>query len=138
MGYVIANFKLDSKVGAQVDLNPKLLAFIIGEKEADIEKGIEFLCSPDPKSRSPEEGGRRLVKLGQYSYQVVNGKKYTEIRNEENRREQNRASKQRQRERARSKPLPGELNYLKTGQMPPTNDNGTLLDAPIQVYGQSV
>lgn len=90
MGYVIANQKQDSEVGFQVELNPVLLSTVFGEEESVIEAAIEFLCSPDPKSRTPSEEGRRLVRLGQYAYRVVNGVLYEQIRNEEQRRKQNR------------------------------------------------
>lgn len=109
-GYVIANQKPDRSVGSQVDLNPKLLAFIIGESEEKITAAITYLCSPDPQSKSPEKEGRRLIKLGQFSYQVVNGAKYLKIRDEESRREQNRNAKRKQ--RAKGKPLPGEVQFV--------------------------
>lgn len=101
-GYVIAHLKLDRKIGAQVELNPKLMAVLIGEAESDIEGAIRFLCAADSKSRSKGKGGRRLVKIGEYDYQVVNGKKYHDIRNQEDRRIQNREAKRR--ERSKSKP----------------------------------
>src|SRR5580765_1111309 len=92
-GYVIAKMRKDEQVGAQVDLNPKILAFIFGEKESEIEKVIDTLCSPDAESRSPDEKGRRLVRLGQFTYRVVNGKKYMDIRDAEERREYFRSRK---------------------------------------------
>lgn len=101
MGYVIANMRPDEEVGAQVELNPKLIAMILGEKESDVQETINFLCNQDPNSRTPEEGGRRLVKLGQFDYRVVNGAKYVAIRNEEERRAYNRDAKRRQRDRKR-------------------------------------
>ena len=99
MGYVIANGRPDRTVGMQVELNPKLLGFILGESEESVEKAIDFLCSPDPRSRSKEEEGRRLIKLGEFCYRVVNGAKYRAIRDEERRRETDRNSKRRQREK---------------------------------------
>lgn len=110
-GYVIANQSPDKTVGSQVDLNSRLLAFILGEDESEVERAIEFLCNPDPKSRSKTEGGRRLVKIGEYSYRVVNGAKYRAIRDQETRREQNREAKRRQRLK-NGKPLPGEESYV--------------------------
>lgn len=89
-GYVIANQTPDKVVGMQVTLNPKLLAVIIGEPESVIDGAIKFLCAPDPKSTTPDDGGRRLVKVGMFDYRVVNGKKYASIRDEEERREKNR------------------------------------------------
>lgn len=108
-GYVIAKMKPDKDVGAQVDLNPTLLSFILGDKESVIEGAIAKLCRPDPKSTTPDNEGRRLVKLGQFSYQVVNGAKYMAIRNEEERRRSNRESQQRLRERRKGKVKPNEL-----------------------------
>jgi len=78
-------------------LNPELLAFVLGEKPVVIETVIEKLCQPDPKSRTPDEDGRRLIRLGQFSYKVVNGPKYMAIRNEEERRRTNREAKRRER-----------------------------------------
>jgi hypothetical protein len=105
--YVIANQRPDRKVGSQVDLNPRLLAAIIGEKQERIQEAIDFLCSPDPESRSRAEGGRRLVQLGQFSYKVVNGEKYRQIRNEEERRIQNREAQQRYRDKKSGKKVGG-------------------------------
>lgn len=103
MGYVIANYRLDKDVGAQVRLNPKLLATILGETDQDIRKAIEFLCAPDLESTSKEEGGRRLIRIGEFDYRVVNGAKYTGIRNEEERREANCQAQKRVRERKKIK-----------------------------------
>ena len=89
-GYVIATARPDKAVGAQATLNPVLLGAILGESPGDVSKAIEFLCSPDPRSTSKGHEGRRLVKLGEYDYQVVNYEKYRAIRDEEKRREQNR------------------------------------------------
>lgn len=124
-GYVIANMKPEKVVsvegkerkmaiGAHVELNHKLLAFILGEKESVVEKVIEELCSPDPQSRSKEEQGRRLIKLSEFDYRVVNGEQYRSIRSAEDRREYQR-KKQKEYRVKRSKPLPGEMQYIKHG-----------------------
>jgi hypothetical protein len=84
-GYVISH-----TIASVVELNPKLLAYILGAKESEIIKAIEYLCAPDPNSRSQEEDGRRLVKTGTFSYLVVNHEVYRGIRSEEERREYNR------------------------------------------------
>src|SRR5438552_8957888 len=113
-GYVIAKMEPDRTVGAQVSLNARLLETIIVEPQSEIEKAIEFLCKPYPSSRTKKEDGRRLVRLGEFDYQVVNGAKYTAIRDEERRREQNRAAQARYREKRKTaKRLPGEGSYLK-------------------------
>jgi hypothetical protein len=124
MGYVIAMMKPDREHGAVVELNPVLLGAILGETQEDMVKAIEFLCSPDPNSRSKESGGRRLERLGQFEYRVVNGRKYMQIRNEDDRREQNRLNKQAERDRKKVKrgsPQARERVYerqVKDGQEP--------------------
>lgn len=110
MGYVIACQKPDKKVGSQVDINPKLLAAILGEDQEEVERAVAYLCSPDPDSTTKKADGRRLIKIGQFSYQVVNGAKYLAIRDEEMRRAQNREAQRRK--RAKEHPLPGEAAYV--------------------------
>ena len=118
-GYVIATARLDRKVGAQVALNPVLLGAILGESAGDVERAITFLCQPDMKSTSKEEEGRRLIRLGEFDYRVVNFAKYREMRDEEKRREQNRAAQEKFREkkkwskRGKGGPLPGESETLR-------------------------
>lgn len=113
LGYVISNMVPQPSVGAQVELNPKLLAFIIGEKEEVIEKAIKRLCSPDPHSRTKEEDGRRLIRLGEFDYRVVNGAKYIAIRDEEERMESNRQRQAAHRALKRSTPMAGEALAVK-------------------------
>jgi hypothetical protein len=91
-GYVIAKQRRDRVVGSQVRLNPTLLATIFGTTEKEVAGAVEFLCSPDEHSHSKKEGGRRLVRVGEFEYQVVNGAKYMAVRDEEDRRAQNRES----------------------------------------------
>ncbi len=90
MGYVIAHWRPDETVGGQVRLNPMLLATIFGETSERIQAAIDYLCAPDLKSTTPDEDGRRLVKIGQFDYRVVNASKYAAIRNSEEQREANR------------------------------------------------
>ena len=102
MGYVIANQSPGAGAGMEpeklyCELNPKLLAFILGEPEESVANAIEFLCRPDPGSRTKEEDGRRLVRVGQFAYWVVNGRRYRGMRDPERRREQNREAKRRER-----------------------------------------
>ena len=105
MGYVIANQRPELVEGGErlvVGLNPTLLGLILGDGEEAVSKAIEFLCKEDPKSRSKEQKGKRLVRLGQYEYWVVNGRYYRELGREERRREQNRVAAQRHREKEKS------------------------------------
>lgn len=125
MPYIISNANPDRTHGGYIELNPVLLSAIIGVSEKEIEEGIEFLCAPDPKSRTPDEDGRRLIQISPFAYRVVNYAKYKAIRDEEDRREQNRLSQETFRKKKklkedlramarRPKPLPGETAYVKT------------------------
>lgn len=105
MSYVIANMRPDKTVGFQVELNVKDLANRIGESEETIQKAIDFLCSPDPLSRTSTAEGRRLIKVGAFDYQVVNGMHYFAIRNEEERREKNRIRQEKHRQKTKPKQI---------------------------------
>lgn len=86
-GYVIANKDADQFV----ELNPHLLAAVFGCSVDEVQRAIDYLAAPDTRSRSDEEDGRRITPAGQsMMFHVVNGKKYDEIRNSIERREQNR------------------------------------------------
>jgi hypothetical protein len=94
--YVIAHMKPDEVHGAVVELDCEVLAFFIGKCTAvEVSEVIDSYCEPDPKSRTPDEQGKKLVKLGQFSYRVVNGSKYRAIKDQEERRRQNREAQQR-------------------------------------------
>lgn len=96
--YVIAN-----TVDSQVELNPTLLAATIGATPERMEAAIAALCAPDPRSRSKECEGRRLVREGEYAYRVPTYEAYRSIRSEDDRREYNRIKKAEQRARDRAK-----------------------------------
>jgi len=72
--YVMSNARIDEN--SQVELNPRMLSGIFGEPVESIEKAIDFLCAPDPHSRTSSEDGRRLIKVGSFAYKVVNLEKY--------------------------------------------------------------
>lgn len=58
-----------------------------------IEKGLRALEKPDPESRTPDEGGRRIVRLSSkrsWGWRIVNYLKYRDIRNQEARRDYHR------------------------------------------------
>jgi hypothetical protein len=84
------------------DIHPKAIAEETGLTLAEVEAAIRNLESPDPESRSPEEEGRRLIRLDEHrawGWRIVNYGKYRAIRNEEDRREQNRLAQERWRNR---------------------------------------
>ena len=59
-----------------VELNPKLLATILGDHEKTVQSAIDRLCSPDKKTHTPGFDGQRLEHIGAYSYRMVNWKLY--------------------------------------------------------------
>ena len=88
--FAVWNYIITKARASSVEINPRMLAFTLGGKESDIESALEFLQKPDPESRSKMEGGRRLIREGQFQYRVVNWDHYQRIRNEDDRREYNR------------------------------------------------
>lgn len=70
-----------------------------------VKTAIANLEAPDPESRSPEMEGRRIVPLDEHrawGWHIVNYGKYRAIRNEDDRREQNRLAQQRWRDKQKS------------------------------------
>lgn len=84
-GYVIAKTRK-----GRLEINPVILAAIIGCGVDEIEKVIGEMQEPDPGSRNQEQEGRKLVKEGAFQYFVPSHEYYTKIRNEDDRREYNR------------------------------------------------
>lgn len=117
-GYCIAKNR-----SGVVELNPRLLAFILGTTEKEVEAGIRKLTKEDPESRSKDEMGKRLIKEGEYQYRMVNWATYDGLKSASDLREYNRRKQQERRDRlrqAKGKPLPGETAYVKGVE------NGTL------------
>jgi hypothetical protein len=98
--YAIAHMRPPS---GRVELNPAVLGDCLGASVADVSAALAQLCAPDPVSRSESENGRRLIQVGQFEYVAVNFLKYRDGRNQEDRREQNRAAQQRWREKQKGK-----------------------------------
>ncbi|MBM3496438.1 MAG: hypothetical protein FJX72_19280 [Armatimonadetes bacterium] len=65
----------------------------------EVKDAINKLCAPDPESRTKEHEGRRMLSQGQFLYWIPTWAKYNSIRNEVERREQNREAQKRWRER---------------------------------------
>jgi hypothetical protein len=113
--FAVWNYIIAANRGGYIEINPKLLAFILGGKESDIESALEFLQKPDPKSRSKDRNGSRLVKEGQFQYFVVNWAYYQHLKNEVDRREYNRIKQAEYRSRGKTKsgPQTGETAHMK-------------------------
>lgn len=86
-----------------VDMTAEKLAAECGYPLDIVKKGIEQLQAPDPRSRTPDEDGRRIVLLHEsgWGWQIVNYAKYRDIRSAEERREYFRLKKQEQRAAAK-------------------------------------
>lgn len=95
--YVIAN--ADHEL---VELNPAVVAALIGMPVENVERAIAFLCQPDPKSRNPEQEGRRLVFHSGYLYEMVSFPIYRAMRDTEKRREYKRQKQRELRERQKA------------------------------------
>ncbi len=77
-----------------VDLTPRCIARTTGIPIEHIEAGLEVLEAPDPESRSPNDEGRRIVRLDahrNWGWRIVNFPAYRAIRNVEDKREADRA-----------------------------------------------
>ncbi|MGA9851865.1 MAG: hypothetical protein WBR15_02920 [Gammaproteobacteria bacterium] len=62
-GYVISHLRF-----GYVELNPLRIASEIGMSPESVQKVIDFLCEPDPRSRTKTEDGRRLIRQGEFEY----------------------------------------------------------------------
>jgi len=116
--FAVWNYVITNTHFGVIELNPKLLAAILGGEIGEVESAIEFLCKPDAESRSKDEEGRRLVKEGQFQYRVVNWAEYQKLRSEDELREYNRRKQAEYRAKQRAKlksakALPGEAAFVK-------------------------
>jgi hypothetical protein len=95
-GYIIAH-----AYEGTVELNPVLISAAIGG-DLTVERvntALEFLEAPDNCSTSKDEDGRRIVRVGEFLYRVVNHVAYRSMRNEADRREYNRVKQRESRAR---------------------------------------
>ena len=109
-GYVISKTKK-----SRVELNPTLLAVIIGEDRADIERALDDMQQPDPESRNKACEGRKLVKEGAFQYYVPSHEFYRKIMDEDQRREYNRERQARHREKERQRQARERESGIKAG-----------------------
>ena len=80
------------------DIHPRAIAEEVGLTIDQVRAALDVLEAPDEESRSPEESGRRIIRLDEHrawGWRVVNYLKYRAIRDEDDRREQNRISQER-------------------------------------------
>ena len=85
-----------------VDKHPRAIAEECGITVDEVRAAIANLEAPDPESRSPDEEGRRLLRIDDHrawGWRIVNCLKYKGIRDEDTRRETFRVSKRKRRAR---------------------------------------
>jgi hypothetical protein len=73
--YPMVNPDGEGKIGA-VHLNSGEVAYLIGCGKLEVDAAIELFCAPDPDSNSKQKEGRKLVKIKQFLYEVVNLMEY--------------------------------------------------------------
>ena len=94
---VFTNLLAHADKTGQVDIHPRAVAEEVGLTVDQVRAAIEVLEAPDAESRSPEEEGRRLLRLDEHrawGWVIVNYVKYRSIRSEDDRREQNRLAQE--------------------------------------------
>jgi len=75
------------------DMTQERIAGPLGMDSTRVRDAIAYLESPDERSRTPDEDGRRIALMDSHrdwGWRIVNYAKYRDIRNREERREQNR------------------------------------------------
>ena len=85
-----------------IDMTPGAIARRTGIPIEHIKAGIEILENPDPYSRTPDQEGRRIVRMDDHKpwgWYLVNHAKYKSLQDSDEVRRQNRERKRKQRER---------------------------------------
>lgn len=124
-GYVISH-----TVNSRVEINPEAVAPKIGMPVSELDNALEYLCKPDPKSRSKLNEGRRMVKEGEFSYFIPNHRAYLMIKKSEDLRKYN-ARKQREYRAKKSKPkvAPDQAGTLNAKLIEEAEGRGDLAEA---------
>lgn len=117
-GYAIAHARKDGST----EMNPKMLASVLGDSLENVSNALAFLEAPDPESRSKNDEGKRLIKEGEYLYRIVNYQRYNGMRNEDERREYNRQKQKEHRQRVSN----GLSNSVSHGQPPSASVSGSV------------
>lgn len=122
----------------RVDMTPEAISARSGLSLEVVRLGLVHLESEDAGSRSPVEGGRRIVRLDthrDWGWRIVNYQRYREIRDPDERRRQTREAMRRHRSKPslatvshgepRLAQAEAEAEAVKKNQHPPTPLNGT-------------
>lgn len=108
-----------------VDKKQELVAALTGMTVERVQVALDYLEAPDPDSRTEAMDGRRLERIHahrNWGWRVVNFLQYRNLRNEEERREQNRNA-----QRARRQKVTVPAGSVSRGQPPVTDLADTML-----------
>jgi hypothetical protein len=103
---VFTNLLAHADAEGYVDKHFRAIADEVGLTVEEVKTAITLLESPDSESRSPENEGRRLLRINDHrawGWQVVNYAKYRNIKSDEDRRKANREAQQRYRDKHKGK-----------------------------------
>lgn len=125
--FAVWSYVLANAWDGLVEINPPLVASVIGCDVSDVERALEKLCGPDYASRNPDEEGRRLIHQEAFTYRLTSWDKYHTMATTALQRERNTASQARSRERKRNalQATPPASN----GAMPAQKEAPVALDA---------
>lgn len=101
-----------------IDMTPGSIARRTGIPIEHIKAGIDILENPDPYSRTPDQEGRRIVRLDEHrawGWYLVNHAYYKGLQDSDEVRRQNRDRKRRQRERESSDDNHGSSRSVTVG-----------------------
>jgi hypothetical protein len=118
-----------------VDLTPEAIAARSGFPIDVVRRGIIELEKPDPRSRTPDEEGRRITLLEEtrnWGWRITNYEKYEKIRSAEERREYFRLKKREQRAKAGAMSTPVHTVH----QSPPPNLHPNPKTQPERIQNQ--
>ena len=102
---VFTNLLAHSDKEGFVDIHPRAIAEEVGLTVEQVRNALAELEAPDEESRTPDEQGRRIVRLDDHrawGWRVVNHAKYRDIKNAEDRLEQNRIAQAKSRANKRA------------------------------------
>lgn len=94
-------YVISHTVNSRVEINPMAVAPKIGMAVEEVNRALEYLQREDPRSRSKEFGGRRMVKEGEFAYYIPNHRAYLLIKKSEDLRRYN--ARKQQEHRAKKK-----------------------------------
>ena len=103
---VFTNLLANADKDGYADKHWRAIAEETGLTELEVKAAVLKLEAPDEDSRTPELDGRRIVRIDEHrawGWRIVNYLKYRAIKNEDDRREQNRIAQAKFREK-QSKP----------------------------------